>query len=172
MTHRPQLETGVSDSNRDGVDRRTWLSSIAMFTGMAAAYGLFAAFAARFLFPSRPAPKAWLFVTDLASVPTGAALAYQTPGGQRVSIARLESAGTAADFIALSSTCPHLGCQVHWESVHNRFFCPCHNGAFDPSGTAISGPPKDAAQNLARYPLKVENGLLFIEVVVGGGLLG
>jgi hypothetical protein len=35
---------------------------------------------------------------------------------------------------------------------------------FDPQGTATEGPPADAGQSLARYPLMVENGMLFIEV--------
>ncbi len=66
--------------------------------------------------------------------------------------------------MALSSTCPHLGCKVHWEAPENRFFCPCHNGAFDPSGRAIAGPPAEAGQSLGRYPLRIEGGLLYIEV--------
>jgi Rieske Fe-S protein len=81
-----------------------------------------------------------------------------------VVISRIDSNGDESDFVALSSVCPHLGCQVHWEGQNNRFFCPCHNGAFDPQGNAIAGPPKEAHQALARYPLKVENGLLFIQV--------
>ena len=35
---------------------------------------------------------------------------------------------------------------------------------FDKAGQPISGPPKDSNKPLPRYPLKVENGLLFIEV--------
>ena len=72
--------------------------------------------------------------------------------------------GGAEDFVALSSTCPHLGCQVRWESQNNRFFCPCHNGVFDPTGKGIGGPPGEAGQSLAQYPLKVEGGLLHIAV--------
>ena len=70
----------------------------------------------------------------------------------------------AEAFAALSSVCPHLGCQVHWQPQNDRFFCPCHNGVFAPDGTGIGGPPGDAGQSLPRYPLKLENGLLFIEV--------
>ena len=74
--------------------------------------------------------------------------------------------GDVDDFIALSSTCPHLGCQVHWEAAHDRFFCPCHNGVFDPSGRGLSGPPGEAGLSLPSYNLRVDNGLLFIEVPV------
>lgn len=174
MSHRHSADgKPVSDRSAasDLHDRRSFLSSLPMYAGLASAYGLFAAFAGRFLFPARPAPKAWLFVAELARMPPGASMQYVTPYGYRVSVARLQDRGDINDFIALSSTCPHLGCQVHWESQNNRFYCPCHNGAFDPSGTATAGPPKDARQNLSRYPLKIENGLLFIEVEVGGGTL-
>ncbi|MCH7685447.1 MAG: ubiquinol-cytochrome c reductase iron-sulfur subunit [Planctomycetes bacterium] len=148
-------------------DRRTFLSrlsSLAMALGLTAGYGMFAALIGRFLFPAGSTAKSWQFLTDLDSIEPGQSLLYQAPAGQRIAVTRLQAAGTADDFIALSSVCPHLGCQVHWESQNNRFFCPCHNGAFDESGNPIAGPPKDAGQSLSRYPLKVENGLLFIEI--------
>ena len=98
----------------------------------------------------------------------GAALDFEGPTGVKAVIARRAENGTVDDFVALSSVCPHLGCQVEWQAHENRFFCPCHNGAFDAEGKAISGPPAAAGQELAAYPLKVENGLLFIEVPVVG----
>jgi Rieske Fe-S protein len=141
-------------------DRRALLANTAMLTGLAAGYGAFAGLALRFLYPARPRPRGWMFVTDLARLRPGESMTYTTPAGEPVAIARL----AAGELIALSSTCPHLGCQVRWEAHHNRFFCPCHNGIFDPTGKATAGPPADAGQSLLRYPLKVENGLLFIEV--------
>jgi Rieske Fe-S protein len=56
-----------------------------------------------------------------------------------------------------------LGCQVHWEEKNDRFFCPCHNGAFDRTGVATEGPPALAKQTLKEFKLQVVNGLLFIE---------
>ena len=53
---------------------------------------------------------------------------------------------------------------MHWEPQNERFFCPCHNGAFDASGKATEGPPATAKQELKQFPLRVENGLLYIEV--------
>jgi Rieske Fe-S protein len=55
---------------------------------------------------------------------------------------------------------------VHWEAQNDRFFCPCHNGAFDRQGNATAGPPAAAGQALLRFPLRLENGLLFIEVPI------
>ncbi|MBI4577262.1 MAG: Rieske 2Fe-2S domain-containing protein, partial [Planctomycetes bacterium] len=74
--------------------------------------------------------------------------------------------GAVEDFLALSSTCPHLGCRVHWEVQNRRFFCPCHNGSFDAAGRATGGPPAEAGQSLPRYALRLEGGLLFIELPV------
>jgi Rieske Fe-S protein len=59
---------------------------------------------------------------------------------------------------------------VHWEPGDDRFFCSCHNGVFDPQGKATSGPPAVEEQDLARYELKIENGLLFIKVPTDMGI--
>lgn len=147
-------------------ERRSFLSRISsalMVGGLALGYGAFAAVIGRFLYPRRPEAGRWQYVVDLASIGVGASIDYTAPAGQRVVITRLSQTGEAADFVALSSVCPHLGCQVHWESPNDRFFCPCHNGAFDARGNPIAGPPFDANQPLPQYPLKVENGLLFID---------
>ncbi|MEK7487406.1 MAG: ubiquinol-cytochrome c reductase iron-sulfur subunit [Planctomycetota bacterium] len=154
-------------------DRRSFLSttaSLSMACGLVAGYGTFAGMACSYLYPSKSVAKSWLFVAQIDQVLLGDSIAYKTPTGASVAIARQSTKGVVDDFIALSSTCPHLGCQVHWEKQHNRFFCPCHNGVFDPSGMALSGPPAEAGQSLPRYPLKIENGMLFIEVPVESGI--
>ncbi len=140
------------------------VSSACMGLGMALGYGMFGTMIGWFLYPARASTRSWQFLADLASFASGVSITYESPAGQKVVVTRLAEKGGPEDFIALSSVCPHLGCQVHWESNNSRFFCPCHNGAFDRSGAAVSGPPKDAGQSLPRYALKVENGLLFIEV--------
>jgi len=152
------------NDQKAGHDRRGFLSWCTMLAGLVGGYGLFAALAARYLFPNSGGNSIWTFVTDLAGINVGGSMTYRTPSGQSIVITRLADEGTAADFIALSSVCPHLGCQVHWEGQNDRFFCPCHNGAFDAAGKAITGPPADAGQSLPQYSLQVENGLLFIEV--------
>ncbi|HLF92414.1 MAG TPA: Rieske (2Fe-2S) protein [Planctomycetota bacterium] len=147
-------------------DRRNFLATGAMAGGLVAGYGAFAAIAGRFLYPARPGATEWLFVLDLHGMKPGESIVYTTPAGATVAVARTAGAGTDQDFLALSSTCPHLGCRVHWEGANNRFFCPCHNGTFDPTGKATGGPPAEAGQSLLRYPLKVEKGLLYIQVPV------
>lgn len=152
--------------SENGTDRRSFLGGAAMIGGLAAGYGTFFSYAGRYLYPAKDEARAWMFVATEADVAAGASLTYRTPTGHSVVITRRGAAGGVGDFIALSSTCPHLGCQVHWEQANNRFFCPCHNGVFTPEGTGIGGPPGDAGQSLPRYPLKIENGLLYIEVPV------
>jgi Rieske Fe-S protein len=131
-----------------------------------ASYGTFFAYAGRYLYPAGPPRTGWLYVTTVDAMKVGDSLRYRTPAGAPIVITRKATGGSAQDFLALSSTCPHLGCQVHWETANHRFFCPCHNGVFDPEGLGTEGPPK--GQSLLRYPLKVEGGLLYIEVPLEG----
>jgi Rieske Fe-S protein len=143
-----------------------WIGRFGLGAGLISSYGSLAAFMGRFLYPARPATRRWMFVTDVVSMASGDALTYQLPDGNPVTVARHGTAGGVEDFRALSSTCPHLGCQVFWEAHNDRFFCPCHNGVFSPEGIGVGGPPGDAGQSLPEFPLKVEGGLLFIEVPV------
>jgi Rieske Fe-S protein len=152
---------------QQGQARREFLakaSRAAMVTGLVGGYGGFAAVSLRYLYPSATDDAMWQFVTDVARIKVGESIRYRGPSGETINIARQSRNGDSDDFIALSSVCPHLGCQVRWEAQNNRFFCPCHNGVFDPSGVATGGPPGEAGQSLSRYPLKVENGLLHIAV--------
>ena len=156
---------GEGDAAAKAADRRSFLrtaSTGAMLGGLAAGYGTFAAYAGQFLYPSADHSQAWQFVAVASELKAGESLPFTTPSGSKVVIARQGEGNTAEDFIALSSVCPHLGCQVHWEAVQDRFFCPCHNGAFDRQGVATEGPPAAAKQQLTRFPLRVEEGLLYL----------
>ncbi len=100
------------------------------------------------------------------STPTLFTLTIQTQTGwivnaQEISVYVLSTDGRT--FIAMSNICTHLGCHIRWISEKNQFYCPCHNGVFDASGTVVSGPPP---RPLNRYDVKVENDQLF--VLVGG----
>jgi Rieske Fe-S protein len=119
--------------------------------------------AGRFLYPTGDTSVGWCFVTTVDRLKLGQAMPFKTPSGAKVVIARRSEGDGAESFVALSSVCPHLGCQVHWEAHNNRFFCPCHNGVFDSQGNPLEGPPAQANQQLMRFPLKVKDGLLFIE---------
>jgi nitrite reductase/ring-hydroxylating ferredoxin subunit len=172
-------ESASVSPSGDAVDRRGFLStasSIAMAGGLVAGYGTLAVMAGKYLFQSSD-DTAWLYVAPAEALRPGESLPFESPVGVRVVITRKpagESGRPAAeaDFLALSSVCPHLGCRVHWESQNNRFFCPCHNGSFDAAGKATGGPPLAAGQALPQYPLRIEEGMLFIKApirLVGGG---
>jgi Rieske Fe-S protein len=146
------------------------VSSLAMAGGLVAGYGTLGAFAGRYLFQDNDDTD-WLFVAAANSMKPGDSLSFESPVGVRVVVTRKsdaaqDRAAEEADFLALSSVCPHLGCRVHWEGQNNRFFCPCHNGTFDANGTATGGPPLAAGQSLPKYPLKIEHGMLFIRLPI------
>lgn len=146
--------------------RRSFLttaSGIAMTAGLVAGYGTFGVILGRFVYPVASRSRSWLYVCSVESLPPGEALDFVAPSGAKIVVTHQGPGTTSDDFLALSSVCPHLGCRVHWESQNDRFFCPCHNGAFDRSGRPIAGPPKASNQPLVRFPLKVEAGLLYIE---------
>lgn len=171
MDATPEEVSEDAGKNVDAVEsatpRRSFLSvvsSAVMAFGITVGYGTFAWLLGRFMYPFRGNGHSWQFLADLDSFHVGNSMTYIAPAGQKVVVSRLAEEGVTEDFIALSSVCPHLGCQVHWQGAENRFFCPCHNGAFSATGDPLSGPPKDAGQTLPRYPLKIEGSLLFIQV--------
>ena len=135
---------------------------LGLLASLAAAYGTFAAFVGRFLYPANGPERSWLFVMGTGELGSDEAVVFRTPNGSPVNITRLGPSDD--DIVALSSTCPHLGCQVHWEAHNSRYFCPCHNGIFDTTGKATGGPPAEAGQSLLEYPVKVEDELVFIEL--------
>ncbi len=174
--HRDSDKTGQTEGESP---RRRFLSTSSkalMVAGLAGGYGALGAVAGRFLYPAAPPERDWLFVSEEARLAVGDSILFRAPSGERISVTRQARGGDAGDFIALSSVCPHLGCQVHWEAQNDRFFCPCHNGTFDSQGVGTGGPPGDAGQSLPRYDLKIEDGMLFIhlagsELADGGAIL-
>jgi len=152
------------NNHADSASRRAFLlTGSCMGGGLIAGYGTLGIMAGQFLYPADDGDFGWQFVASLHEIAVGESREYVAPSGARVVVARQTEQETADAFIALSSVCPHLGCRVHWEPHNSRFFCPCHNGAFDRQGQPTEGPPAAAGQQLVRFPLKVEDGLLFIE---------
>jgi Rieske Fe-S protein len=54
----------------------------------------------------------------------------------------------ASGYRALSATCAHLGCRVHWEQSQKQFVCPCHGGVYDRDGKVVAGPPPRGLERL------------------------
>jgi Rieske Fe-S protein len=160
MTHAtPTPEPATTEAARSRL-----VSTAMMLAGLVGGYGLFGWVAARFMMPTDRGRMLKMFVMAVNDLRPGDTRLYETPDGHTVNITRRGVGGRAEDFVALGSTCPHLGCQVKWEPQNNRYFCPCHNGTFDPSGKATGGPPGDAGLSLPKYTLTVQSGMLFIDV--------
>ncbi len=141
--------------------RRSFLTGMLMFGGLALSHLAAFGFAARYLYPVTRKGVRKVYVGDLASMPPGTARAFRTPQGQTINVVH-----TLDGFTALSDICPHLGCRVHFDSVLNEFVCPCHDGHFDLSGAPLAGPPKDMNTPLRKYDVVVEGANLFLELPV------
>lgn len=79
------------------------------------------------------------------------------PGGPVIIIRDPEDASA---LIALDSRCPHRGCAVDWQPAESQFLCPCHQSAFSPSGSVVTGP---ATTPLEPRTAKVENGEVLVQ---------
>ncbi len=142
-----------NESGADGATRRDALALILMGAGLVLSYGLLAAQGFLFLLPRRLKPEVrWLFAGKLDQYREGAVRGFTGLDGNEILVKR-----SPGGIEAFSSVCPHLGCRVHWVPSRKAFFCPCHNGVFDGDGVAVSGPPADAGQRLARVPLRVDD---------------
>ena len=131
-------------------------------SGLLTSFGMFLNIILKYLYPQKKIGQ-WFFVSIAKSLRVGQSLRYTTPQGQSIIISRIKESGGAKDFIALSDICPHLGCKVYWQGNDKTFFCPCHNGKFDSLGKPLTGPPAQAQQELLKFPLKIEKGLLYIK---------
>ncbi len=149
-------------SEHDTTSRRGILASLAMGAGLVAAYGVLGLQGLAFLLPKRLRPKTrLLYAGRIDDYEIGGVNTLYDLKGTPVLVQRSEEGFTAFD-----STCPHLGCKVHWEPDNDRFFCPCHNGEFRPDGVAYAGPPGDAGQSLAKMNVEAnpEAGVVYLEV--------
>ena len=90
-------------------------SRLAMGAGLIGSYGTFGVIAGRYLYPANTGDLTWQFVAHTADVPPGSSLTYEAPSGSKVVITHLKDGPAGGEYSALSSVCPHLGCQVHWE---------------------------------------------------------
>jgi menaquinol-cytochrome c reductase iron-sulfur subunit len=63
---------------------------------------------------------------------------------------------TAPDkLVALSATCPHLGCAIGWDAAAGNFLCPCHDSRFSPEGDRLTGPSE---RRMDPLPLEIKDG--------------
>ncbi len=148
-------------SGRPGtsVTRRGFLARAAMVTGLASVATALGGMALRYLFPLKGVRrKRRIFLAPASDLTPGKGLPFELPDGNTALVT-----DTGEGVVALSDVCPHLGCKVHYDSAQSRFVCPCHNGVFDKTGTAVSGPPADEGKNLKRFEVAQVGENLFLE---------
>ncbi len=128
---------------------------------------LFGATLLRFLYPSQVRARQLLYHPLLKEddIPRqGVRRVHLTyDKGEKTITMRLFLVHAGADIFALSSSCAHLGCLVDWSRHKEQFICPCHGGKYDMQGNVVAGPPP---LSLARMPLKIENGIVYIGIKV------
>lgn len=60
-------------------------------------------------------------------------------GGEKVGVYKNEQGET----FAVSTRCPHLGCQLEWNPDEKSWDCPCHGSRFDYRGQLIDNPAQE-----------------------------
>lgn len=138
--------------------RRSFLSRLWMSLGLLLSYGTAAFYSFSFLSPrfKKPQPRR-ILVTSAGKLPPGMSTTFKDLNGRKIVLVN-----SGQGFVALSTTCTHLGCTAYWEPEKGHFFCPCHNGFFDVNGNVISGPPP---RPLDKFAVVVdENDNVFVEV--------
>jgi cytochrome b6-f complex iron-sulfur subunit len=78
-------------------------------------------------------------------------------GAKQFYLHRLKDGG----FLAVSSKCTHLGCNIQFNVLHNRFECPCHASAFNTNGEVLSPP---ATRALDYFPIVFKNNRVLVDI--------
>jgi len=105
--------------------------------------------------PSKERQYRKIFAMNLNEIEVGESKPFKDLLGKELVLVRTNE----EEIRAISTTCTHLGCKVHWEADKNIFFCPCHNGVFSPDGQVQDGPPP---RPLDTYRVDIENGVVYL----------
>ncbi len=95
--------------------------------------------------------RAFISVADFPELAVvGGAIKLQIEGRENpVFLVRVDE----GRYIALSSVCTHLGCQVR--KLQHALRCPCHGSTYDLEGNVLRGP---AQRPLTRFRTEVVEG--------------
>lgn len=142
--------------NKD-ITRRELFSYSFMGSSLLACMALLAYYAAQFLLPSaNKNPTRKIYITTTDKIGPGKSFKFKDLKGGSITITN-----TGKEFIALSTKCTHLGCQVFWKKDEKVFYCPCHEGYFSPQGKVLKGPPP---KPLNSYKVEVVDKAIYIHV--------
>lgn len=97
----------------------------------------------------------WIELGSLTAVPVRGSRCVNTPSGKIAVFRTAEN-----EIYAIENRCPHKGGPLSEGIVHGASVtCPLHNWVFD----LASGQAQGADEGSVRtYPVKVENGLIYI----------
>lgn len=118
----------------------------------------------------RPA-KTTITTNEWTNVAALSELTGDAPSMRRIAIARDNGWASAFEehtiyvlpqqnYAIVSGVCPHENCDVAWRDDARKFFCPCHQSAFDENGARLSGP---ARRGLDPMPQRVRDGVLQVQ---------
>ncbi len=97
----------------------------------------------------------WVAVAAVSEFPVGSVRGFATES--LVGFVRHTTEG----FSALSGTCTHMGCLLHWNAGERTFDCPCHGGRFTEDGSSAASSPV-VYRPLPAVATKVEDGRVWI----------
>lgn len=137
------------------MDRRAFIVRLPMVAGIAAgaaAVGTTGCAGAAYLTPTRSGST---LTVPASAVGEGQGVFVVHPGDERPVYLHRGAEG----LTAVHARCTHRGCQP--DPVADRLVCPCHGSEFGWDGSLLEGP---AERPLPRFPVREENGRIFIDV--------
>ena len=142
--------------NKD-ISRREFFSYGFMGSSLLASMALLSYYVIQFLLPApNKNPTRKIYITTTDKILPGNSFKFTDLKGGRITVTN-----TGSEFIALSTKCTHLGCQVHWKKDQKTFYCPCHDGYFNSKGEVLKGPPPAP---LDTYKVEVVDKAIYIHV--------
>lgn len=120
------------------VTRRGYLKILTVLSGGLALSNIAVA-AGAFRRRTQGATLEAVITEDAGAIPIGGSVRFAYPGARDPAVLlRLDQ----QTFVAYSTVCTHLACEVLWERDDDTLYCPCHNGYFSPAnGAPTAGPP-------------------------------
>lgn len=144
-------------TEKKDLTRRDFFSYTFMGSSLFASLTLLTYYMLQYLFPSENknlTRKVYITTTD--KIASGKSIKFKDLKGSNITITN-----TGNEYIALSTKCTHLGCQVFWRKDDKVFYCPCHEGFFNSDGEVVKGPPP---KPLDTYKVEVIGKAIYIHV--------
>ncbi|MDQ3032046.1 MAG: Rieske 2Fe-2S domain-containing protein [Myxococcota bacterium] len=166
--HAPAEDEQDDDETPQERSRRRFLSAVTVGVGALVAAVAAVPVVSTLLLPLfRRRGEVWVPIGRAESFAIGhtVKVTYAEPGSVPWSGASSKSAAwlrreSEDEFIVLSGACTHTGCPVQWRQSAELFLCPCHGGAFYPSGAVAAGPPP---RPLPLVPVRIRRGTLEVQ---------